>query len=317
MSPSDPSSRGDDDGPVASIEDVTFAYAERPVLEGVTLDIEAGTFLGLVGPNGSGKTTLLELVLGLRRPDRGSVRLFGEPAHTFDDGERIGYVPQQSAATERMPVTVREAVTMGDDGERIGYVPQQSAATERMPVTVREAVTMGRYPHRAVGRFSATDREAIDSALDRAGIADLSDRRVGKLSGGQRQRVFLARALAAEADLLALDEPTIGVDAESRERFYGLLGDLNASGLTIVLIEHDIGVVTEHATQVACLNRHLYFDGKPEEFVHDIGVVTEHATQVACLNRHLYFDGKPEEFVTTDALAEAYGTDQHVLQHGH
>lgn len=257
MTPSDPTSRDDDDGPVASVEDVTFAYAERPVLDGVTLDIEPGTFLGLVGPNGSGKTTLLELVLGLRRPDRGSVQLFGEPAHAFDDGERIG------------------------------YVPQQSAATERMPVTVREAVAMGRYPHRLVGRFSATDRDAIDDALDRAGIAELSDRRVGKLSGGQRQRVFLARALAAEADLLALDEPTIGVDAESRERFYGLLGELNASRLTIVLIEHDIGVVTEHATQVACLNRHLYFDGKPEAFV------------------------------ATDALANAYGTEQHVLQHGH
>jgi zinc transport system ATP-binding protein len=253
MTRSDPPTRDNGEQPVASIENVTFAYAERPVLEGVTLDIEAGTFLGLVGPNGSGKTTLLELVLGLRRPDRGSVRLFGEPAHAFDDGERIG------------------------------YVPQQSAATERMPVTVREAVTMGRYPHRPVGRFSATDREAIDDALDRAGVTDLSDRRVGKLSGGQRQRVFLARALAAEADLLALDEPTIGVDAESRERFYELLGELNGSGLTIVLIEHDIGVVTEHATQVACLNRHLYFDGKPEEFV----------------------------------ATDAYGTDQHVLQHGH
>ncbi|EMA42264.1 ATP-binding cassette domain-containing protein, partial [Halococcus hamelinensis] len=106
MTRADPPVRDNGEQPVASIENVTFAYAERPVIEGVTLDIEAGTFLGLVGPNGSGKTTLLELVLGLRRPDRGSVRLFGEPAHAFDDGERIGYVPQQSAATERMPVTV-------------------------------------------------------------------------------------------------------------------------------------------------------------------------------------------------------------------
>ena len=258
MNASNPPSRDDGNQPVISIEDVTFAYADRPVLEEVALDIEAGTFLGLVGPNGSGKTTLLELILGLRRPDRGSVQLFGEPAQAFDDGERIGYVPQHAAK-----------------------------ATGRMPVTVREAVTMGRYPHQLVRRFSAADRKAVDDALDQAGIAELSDRRVGKLSGGQRQRVFLARVLAAEADLLALDEPTIGVDAESRERFYGLLGELNARGLTIVLIEHDIGVVTEHATEVACLNRHLYFDGEPDEFV------------------------------ATDALADAYGTNQHVLQHGH
>jgi len=146
---------------------------------------------------------------------------------------------------------------------------------------------MGRYPRRLFGRFRDSDREAIASALDRVGIADLADRRVGRLSGGQRQRVFIARALAAEAALLALDEPTVGVDADSREAFYDLLHELNGEGLTIVLIEHDIGVVTTHATEIACLNRELFFHGDPETFVE------------------------------TDALAEAYGADQGVLHHGH
>jgi zinc transport system ATP-binding protein len=146
---------------------------------------------------------------------------------------------------------------------------------------------MGRYPRRLVGRFSDDDRRAIDNALRAVGISNLTDRRVGQLSGGQRQRVFIARALAAEADLLALDEPTVGVDAESREAFYELLADLNDSGLTILLIEHDIGVVTTYASEIACLNRRLYFDGDPEDFV------------------------------ATDALAAAYGTDQHVLTHDH
>jgi len=99
--------------------------------------------------------------------------------------------------------------------------------------------------------------------------------------------VFIARALASGADLLALDEPTVGVDAESREQFYELLSDLNEDGLTIVLIEHDIGVVTTYASDIACLNQQLYFDGSPEDFVE------------------------------TDALADAYGTDQHVLHHDH
>ena len=240
------------------LADVSFAYGDQPVLEDVTLTVEEGTFLGLVGPNGSGKTTLLELILGLRRPDSGTVTLFGEPAHTFEDGHRIGYVPQDVAG-----------------------------ATTGMPVTVREAVRMGRYPHRLLGRFSDADRDAIDRALDRVDIADLADRRVGQLSGGQRQRVFIARALAAEADLLALDEPTVGVDSESREVFYELLHELNADGLTVVLIEHDIGVVTTHASEIACLNRQLFFHGDPETFVE------------------------------TDALAAAYGGDHRVLQHNH
>ena len=245
-------------GPLISVDDVTFGYGEIPVLESVSIDVEPGSFLGLVGPNGSGKSTLLDLMLGLRRPNEGTVSLFGEPAHEFDAGERIGYVPQDTTKTAR-----------------------------EMPVTVREVVEMGRYPRRLFGRFSPEDRRAVEEALEQVGISDLASRRVGRLSGGQRQRVFIARALASEADLLALDEPTVGVDADSREEFYSLLHDLNATGLTVILIEHDIGVVTTYATDIACLNRQLYFDGDPSAFVE------------------------------TDALAQAYGTDQHVLHHDH
>ena len=244
--------------PVISIENASFGYGSVPVLESISLEVESGAFLGIVGPNGSGKSTLLDLMVGLRQPESGTVRLFGEPATEFAAGERIGYVPQDATTVAR-----------------------------EMPITVREVVRMGRYPRRLVGRFSATDRQAVADALEQVGITDLAARRVGRLSGGQRQRVFIARALAAEADLLALDEPTVGVDAESREAFYELLADLNRSGLTIILIDHDIGVVTTYATEIACLNRRLYFDGDPSEFV------------------------------ATDALAEAYGTDQHVLHHNH
>jgi zinc transport system ATP-binding protein len=243
---------------VVEARDVTFAYGDRPVVEGVSLDVAEGAFLGLVGPNGSGKTTLLELLIGLRRPDDGSVTLFGVPAHRFGDGERIGYVPQN--------------VTTANDG---------------LPITVEEVVRMGRYPHRWLGRFDDADRRAVQNALDRVGIADLAGRRVGRLSGGQRQRVFIARALAGEADLLALDEPTVGVDAESREAFYDLLRDLNDDGLTILLVEHDIGVVTTYATEVACLDRTLFFHGDPDTFVE------------------------------TDALAEAYGGSHGVVHHDH
>ncbi|SDJ42276.1 zinc transport system ATP-binding protein [Halovenus aranensis] len=243
---------------VIEVRDVRFAYADRPVVDGVSLAVEAGEFLGLVGPNGSGKTTLLELMIGLRQPDSGSVSLFGAPAASATHGDRVGYVPQDVAN-----------------------------AKNEMPITVREAVRMGRYPQKLVGRFSETDRTAVEEALERVEITDLADRRVGRLSGGQRQRVFIARALAADADLLALDEPTVGVDAESRGAFYDLLNELNEDGMTIVLIEHDIGVVTTHASKIACLNRELFFHGDPETFAE------------------------------TDALGDAYGDAQSILQHNH
>ncbi|WP_101294466.1 metal ABC transporter ATP-binding protein [Halegenticoccus soli] len=246
------------DGAVIEVSNVTFGYGGSPVLEDVSLTVEAGEFLGLVGPNGSGKSTLLRLVLGLHRPDSGEIRLFGEPARAFDDGERVGYVAQD--------------VTGG---------------TREMPITVREVVTMGRYPRVRFGRVGSRDRRIVTEAMETVGVDHLADRRLAHLSGGQRQRVFIARALAGEADLLALDEPAVGVDAESREAFYDLLHELNGRGITVVLIDHDIGVVTEHASRVACLNRRLFFHGDP--------------------------DG----FAESDALARAYGANQRLLDHDH
>jgi zinc transport system ATP-binding protein len=179
----------------------------------------------------------MKLMLGLLEPDEGVARLFGEPAHRFDDGSRIG------------------------------YVAQHASASKEMPITVREVVKMGRFPHVGFGRLSSYDWEIVDQALDTVGMTAFADRRVTQLSGGQRQRAFIARALASEADLLVLDEPTVGVDVESVEAFYELLDVLNDEGITIVLIEHDLSAVTEHAERVVCLNREIHFDGPTEEFV--------------------------------------------------
>ena len=221
-----------------AVENVSFAYENAPVLHDVSLDVEEGEFLGLVGPNGSGKTTLLKLMLGLQSADSGSVRLFGTPAHEFTDGTRLGYVSQQS-----------------------------TRADSTMPVTVREVVRMGRYAHAGVRPLNEEDRRAVDVALDRVGVDDLAKTRINRLSGGQKQRTYIARALASEADLLALDEPTVGVDADSVDRFYDLLGTLHNDGITIVLIEHDIGLLAEHATMMACLDRELYAHCETSRFL--------------------------------------------------
>ena len=244
--------------PLVEARDLTFGYAAVPVVEDVDLRVERSEYVGIVGPNGSGKSTLLRLLLGLHEPDSGSAELLGHPARAFAERERVGYVAQDVTEDEK-----------------------------RMPITVSEVVLMGRFPHAGFGRVTADDRERTREALRTVGIEHLADRKITALSGGQRQRTYIARALAGEAELLVLDEPTVGVDATAREQFYGLLAALNEAGMTIVLVEHDIGVVTEHATRVACLDRELHFHGPADDFA------------------------------DSDGFERAYGSEQHVLSHDH
>ncbi|MFC7058867.1 metal ABC transporter ATP-binding protein [Halovenus salina] len=225
------------DTEIIQLADVNFGYTSTPVVEDISLKIDHGEYAAVVGPNGSGKSTLMKLLLGLLQPDSGIATLFGEPAHQFDDGSRIG------------------------------YVAQHASASKEMPITVREVVKMGRFPHVGFGRLSDEDWRIVDQALDTVGMTAFANRRVTQLSGGQRQRAFIARALASEAELLVLDEPTVGVDMEAVEAFYDLLESLHGNGITILLIEHDIGAVSRHAERVICLNREIYFDGPASEFV--------------------------------------------------
>lgn len=244
--------------PVIELEDVSFSYGSTTAVKDVSLSVESGDFLGLIGPNGSGKTTLLHLMLGVKSPDKGSVKLFGKPAAKFDSGERLGYVSQR--ATDR---------------------------GEIMPVTVWETVLMGRFAHVGHRRIRDEDRQKAANALERVGIEHLADRRINELSGGQRQRTFIARALASEADLLALDEPTVGVDIESQADFYELLGELNQEGITIILVEHDIEALTKHVDEIICINKSLYYHGDTAAFLE------------------------------SDALEDAYGSNVGFLQHNH
>ncbi|MFW6434952.1 MAG: metal ABC transporter ATP-binding protein [Halovenus sp.] len=233
------------------IDGITFGYTNSPVLEDVSLTVDPGEYVGVIGPNGSGKSTLVKLILGLHEPDRGTVDLFGRPASAFVDRERVGYVAQD----------------VTDD-------------TKEMPITVGEAVLMGRFAHAGFGRLHSEDRAKTYEALRTVGIEDLADRRMTRLSGGQRQRAYIARALASEAELLVLDEPTVGIDAESVSAFFDLLGSLNETGLTILLVEHDIGAVLEHSSRVLCLNRELYFDGTPDAFVESDALARAYGTNI-------------------------------------
>jgi zinc transport system ATP-binding protein len=206
------------------------------VLSGVDLRVEEGEFVAIAGPNGGGKTTLLRLALGLERPTSGHVLLFGEPARTFHDRARIGYLAQRT---------------------RIGV---------HAPVTVRELVEAGRTPLRPLGRLRAEDREAVGEAIERVGLTQLAHRPLTRLSGGQQQRAFIAKALAARPKLLVLDEPTTGVDVEAQEALAALLDRLhNELGVTILYVSHEFGAVEHFVQRLILVRERIVFDGPPSE----------------------------------------------------
>lgn len=223
--------------PVIEIENLSFSYGVEPVLEDVSLTVNRGDVLGLIGPNGSGKTTLLKLILGLLTPQQGAIRLFGQELHRFHERARVSYVRQRSWDFER-----------------------------NFPAAVEELVRMGRVPRLRWGLWGRADTEAVDRAMRAVHIEGLRARPISALSGGQQQRVFLARALAQEPDLLLLDEPTAAVDPKVEAEFYELLAHLNREqGLTIVLVSHDIEAIVKQVTKIACLNKKLLFCGTPQE----------------------------------------------------
>jgi zinc transport system ATP-binding protein len=225
--------------PLISVENISFHLNGLEVLRNISFAISPGDFLALIGPNGSGKTTLIRIILGILKPTEGRIVILGEEVNQFSQWRRIGYVPQKATHLDPyFPASVREVVAMG-------------------------LLSQKRFPR----FFSRPDEARIDRALEQVDMKPLKGRRIGELSGGQQQRVFIARAIVNGPDVLFLDEPTAGVDAETQARFYEMLAALNQEkGLTIVLITHDIGVITKHVNKVACLNQRLFFHGTHEDF---------------------------------------------------
>lgn len=199
-------------GALVSFYDVAVGYDGTPVLEGLTLEVRPGDCLALLGPNGCGKSTILKTVAGIVSPLRGTI------SRTLD-GRPVSF----------------------------GYVPQQETLDLVFPMTAAEVVEMGTYGELPLGRHAGRDeRERAVRCLEQVGAADLHGRLFHMLSGGQKQRVLVARALAAEPDMLLLDEPLSGIDAPTAAAILTLLGRLNREqGLTILLVTHHLGAVRE------------------------------------------------------------------------
>ncbi len=220
--------------PVLDIRGLWAGYNRIAALEDVTFQVYPGKITGIIGPNGSGKSTLFKVILGLLRPWRGEVLVFGRPS-----------VSQRTL---------------------VGYMPQMELVDWDFPVTVSDVALMGRYGRLGLlRRPTRTDRHAAGEALEKVGMADLRKRLIGELSGGQRRRVLLARALANDPKLLLLDEPLAGLDATAQHQLLDVVGGLQAQGTTVVLSTHDLSCVSSACHHAVCLNRGLVAQGAPEE----------------------------------------------------
>ncbi len=212
--------------PAIEIHGLSFGYDSRPVLESADFVIPEGDFATVIGPNGSGKSTLIKLLLGVLKPDSGTIRVFGKPP--------------------------------GSELSSIGYMAQNTIHDLRFPVDVMDVVLMGRLHHRHLfGRYDSEDKEIARNSLREVGMADLEKRPFSALSGGQRQRVLIARSLASEPRLLLLDEPTSNVDIAVEKDFYELLQKLN-DRMTIIVVAHDIGFVHKYVNDVICVNKQVH-----------------------------------------------------------
>jgi zinc transport system ATP-binding protein len=216
---------------------LSFGYGHEAVIRDVTLEVRAGEFVALVGPNGSGKSTLLKVLLGALEPQSGRVELLG-----------------------RAPEDVR-------DRWRVGYVPQRPSLLSEVPATVKEIVAAGRLRRRGWWRgLTASDHAAVRHAIESVGLADLAERPLNELSIGQQQRAFIARAFAGEPELLVLDEPIAGVDAESQRRFRDSLVHLiRQHGAGVLLVSHELAAVADVIDRVVVLKQRVVFDGSPSE----------------------------------------------------
>ena len=200
------------------VKNLTFSYNIDPVIEDASFSISKNDVITILGPNGGGKTTLLKLLMGLLKPQKGTITINGDSANLF------------------------------------GYVPQHSNLDQAYPITVKEVVLSGRI--RSFGFYTRADRREAEKSLDDVGLFHLKDQPFFELSGGQQQRVLIARAHASDPEILVLDEPTANIDADAEKNLTKLLSRLSADH-TIILVTHDLGFVKDMTRRVLCVSRYV------------------------------------------------------------
>ncbi len=246
---------------VIKAQNLHFAYTRVPVLSNLSFEVQAGDYVGLIGPNGGGKTTLLKVLLGLEK-GTGDIFLFGTPLAQFKEWHKIGYLAQKSPVAQSL-----------------------------FPISAEEVVLMGLRVRRGTG-VSVSELKQVHEAMQKTRTREYAGKIFHDLSIGQQQRVLLARALVSQPELLILDEPSTALDANSREMFFDLLGELNAKhGVTILLITHDTGEVGRHISKFMYVDKTLVFFGTKEEFCQSEAVAKQLGTFAQHTIDHLHNHG--------------------------
>ena len=218
-------------------EDLAVGFDRHVVVDGITLNVESGGLVVLMGTNGSGKSTMLRTLAGLLEPMAGEVKVLGDwPGH---------------------------------HSAWVAYLPQHPQSLATLPLRARDVVAMGRFASQGLfGRTSRADREAVESAMARMSVTQFRDKPLHALSGGQQQRVHLAQILARQADVVLLDEPTAGLDAQGRKAVARMVQEERDAGHCVVMATHDL-VDAEPADTVLLLAHRLIAQGSPSEVLTD------------------------------------------------
>lgn len=208
--------------PPCFVENISAAYRDRLALSGVSFTVPSGEIMAILGPNGAGKSTLIKAMLELIPRVSGKSEFFGK--------------------------------NLSRVRKRIAYMPQSASIDWDFPARVKDVVLMGTYTHLGwLRRPGKKEHQAALAAMEQLDISDLANRQISELSGGQKQRTFVARALAADADLLVMDEPFAGVDMKSEKTILQVLRSLASSGKTVLLVHHDLATVREFCSSVLLL----------------------------------------------------------------
>jgi ABC-type Mn2+/Zn2+ transport system ATPase subunit len=233
------------------IDNLTVRWDEQVALKNVSWRVPAGTLAAVIGPNGGGKTTLLKSIIGLLTPQSGKVLVLGQE-----------------------PAKVRH---------RISYLPQEADIDWKFPISVIDVVLQGCLTKkRLLERINGKDKDLAYQALDKVGLLPLAKRSVQELSGGQKQRVLLARALAQQAEVIILDEPTTALDASAQHDLLSICNSLRQQGCTIIATTHDLNCLTDQFDQILGVRNEVICQGKPQENLNP-------ETLYALFHRHVPF----------------------------
>jgi zinc transport system ATP-binding protein len=216
--------------PILEVKDLTVNRTGQLVIQKANFSVNKGDYVGIVGPNGGGKTTLILALLNFLPHTEGTIRFFGSDIDRFSAWEKVAYISQQATNFDR-----------------------------QFPLTVRELVSLGCIKKQNIGRrFKTQDWQAVNESIEFMGLTDVAEKRIGQLSGGQKQRVFVAKALARKPEIIFLDEPVVGVDSTTQEKFYQKLSNLNSEKqTTILMVTHDLTSVFCRMSKVLCVNRKI------------------------------------------------------------